>query len=270
MALNEAFFRIKSNTLSIWSWSSDARVFNKESSRSLWFLSSWITRLTATFRLRSRVGSKKHSVPADRQALHGDSGPEHYIEQITTISHFVPNFRTRRRGRNGKENRDQLMHRLTFLFACLHARQAVEFFFGLLTAVDICGANMRGGPGASAGNCFVFSWGLIFIFKRSASRSMISQRNASGFLTEIYRDWSFRGNGNLKQRFVGTDFWDSAGKTVLYTRLKHGPNASSYGPSKSTSPTSHQHDVRKGVSVMSQWYGRHGAVRYLRMKVGHN
>jgi len=234
MALNEAFFRIKSNTLSIWSWSSDARVLNKESSRSLWFLSSWIVRLTATFRLRSRVGSKKHSVPADRQALHGDSGPEH------------------------------------FLFACLHARQAVEFFFGLLTAVDICGANMRGGPGASAGNCFVFSWGLIFIFKRSASRSMISQRNASGFLTEIYRDWSFRGNGNLKQRFVGTDFWDSAGKTVLYTRLKHGPNASSYGPSKSTSPTSHQHDVRKGVSVMSQWYGRHGAVRYLRMKVGHN
>lgn len=90
-------------------------------------------------------------------------------------------------------------------------------------------------------------------------------------LAEIYHDWSFRGNGNfMKQRLVGTDFWDSAGKTILYTRLRHGPNASSYGPSKSTSPTSHQHDVRKGVSVMSQWYGRHGAVRYLRMKVGHN
>lgn len=46
------------------------------------------------------------------------------------------------------------MHQLTFLFAALHARQAVEFFFGLLTAVDVCGANMRGGPGANAGNCF--------------------------------------------------------------------------------------------------------------------
>jgi hypothetical protein len=57
------------------------------------------------------------------------------------------------------------MHQLTFLFAALHARQAVEFFFGLLTAVVVCGANMRGGPGASAGNCFVFSWGVIFIFQ---------------------------------------------------------------------------------------------------------
>jgi hypothetical protein len=58
------------------------------------------------------------------------------------------------------------MHQLTFLFAALHARQAVEFFFGLLTAVVVCGANMRGGPGASAGNCFVFSWGVIFIPKK--------------------------------------------------------------------------------------------------------
>lgn len=91
-------------------------------------------------------------------------------------------------GETERENRDQSMHWLTFLFACLHARQAVEFFFGLLTAVDVCGANMRGGPGANAGNCFVFSWGLIFIFKRSASRSMTSQRNASGLLTEIHRD----------------------------------------------------------------------------------
>lgn len=44
------------------------------------------------------------------------------------------------------------MQRLAFLFAALHARQAVEFFFGLLTAVDVCGANRRGGPGANAGN----------------------------------------------------------------------------------------------------------------------
>lgn len=68
------------------------------------------------------------------------------------------------------------MHQLTFLFAALHARQAVEFFFGLLTAVDVCGANMRGGPGASAGNCFVFSWGVIFILKRSALRTMVAKK----------------------------------------------------------------------------------------------
>lgn len=85
-------------------------------------------------------------------------------------------------GGTERKNRDQLVHRLTFLFACLHARQAVEFFFGLLTAVEVCGANMRVGPGANAGNCFMFSWGLIFIFKRSASWRMISKRNASGFV----------------------------------------------------------------------------------------
>lgn len=96
-------------------------MLNKESSRSLWFVSSWIVRLTATFRLRSRVGSKKHLVPVDRQALHGASGPEHYIEQITKISHCVPNFRTRRRGRNGKEKQgstDAPTHLPLCLFAC--------------------------------------------------------------------------------------------------------------------------------------------------------
>jgi hypothetical protein len=41
---------------------------------------------------------------------------------------------------------------LTFLFAILHAWQAVEFFFGRLTAVDDCGVSMTGGPGASGGN----------------------------------------------------------------------------------------------------------------------
>lgn len=50
------------------------------------------------------------------------------------------------------------MHLLTFLLAALHARQAVEFFFGLVTAVDVCGANIRGGPGAKAGNGFRFWW----------------------------------------------------------------------------------------------------------------
>jgi hypothetical protein len=54
-----------------------------------------------------------------------------------------------------QEETDQVKHRLTFLLAALHARQAVEFFFGLLTAVEVCGAKMRGGPGAKAGNCFV-------------------------------------------------------------------------------------------------------------------
>jgi hypothetical protein len=53
------------------------------------------------------------------------------------------------------------LHRLAFLLAALHARQAVEFFFGFVTAVDICGANMRGGPGANAGKCLALLGWLI-------------------------------------------------------------------------------------------------------------
>jgi hypothetical protein len=130
-------------------------------------------------------------VLVDRQALHGASGPEHYIERNTNISRFSPKSGTSQKRREGKgkgKERNQPMHQLTFLFAALHARQAVEFFFGLLTAVVVCGANMRGGPGASAGNCFVFSWGVIFIFERSALRTMVSKKLVgSRCLTEIYR-----------------------------------------------------------------------------------
>lgn len=69
---------------------------------------------------------------------------------------------------------EQHEHRLTFLFAALHARQAVEFFFGFVTAGDVCGANVRGGPGANAGNCFALLW-LIFMSTRSSSWMMISR-----------------------------------------------------------------------------------------------
>lgn len=55
---NEAFFRIKSITLSNWGWSADPSVLSKDSRRYLWLVSSWIVRFTATFRLRSRLGSK--------------------------------------------------------------------------------------------------------------------------------------------------------------------------------------------------------------------
>jgi hypothetical protein len=41
---------------------------------------------------------------------------------------------------------------ITFLFAVLHARQAVEFFFGRLTAIDACMGSIRGGPGARGAN----------------------------------------------------------------------------------------------------------------------
>lgn len=120
------------------------------------------------------------------------------------------NFGTRRRGRNGKENRDQLMRRLTFLFACLHARQAVEFFFGLLTAVDVCGANMRGGPGANAGNCFVFSRGLIFIFQKICLAEYdlqmeclgISDRNIPRL--KLPRQWEFDEATICRNRLFGT------------------------------------------------------------------
>lgn len=55
--------------------------------------------------------------------------------------------------RTPKRQSGDSLRQLTFLFAALHAKQAVEFFFGLVTAVDVCGANIRGGPGAKVGNC---------------------------------------------------------------------------------------------------------------------
>lgn len=50
---------------------------------------------------------------------------------------------------------------LAFLFAVLQAEQAVEFFFGRLTAIDACVASMRGGPGAS-GKGLDLPWCPIF------------------------------------------------------------------------------------------------------------
>lgn len=41
----------------------------------------------------------------------------------------------------------------------------MEFFLGLLTAIADWGANVRGGPGASAGYCLELPGWLIFPFK---------------------------------------------------------------------------------------------------------
>lgn len=61
--------------------------------------------------------------------------------------------------------KEQQMRPLTFLLATLHGIHAMEFFFGLLIAVEVCGANMRGGPGAKAGNCFSLRRWFIFALK---------------------------------------------------------------------------------------------------------
>lgn len=58
------------------------------------------------------------------------------------------------------------VQKLTFLLAALHARHAVEFFLGLLTAIDDCGATTRGGPGASGAKDLEALWWLIFCAKK--------------------------------------------------------------------------------------------------------
>lgn len=107
-----------------------------------------MVRLTATLRLKSRLGSKwqSFSEPVLKQALHGDGGPEHYKDWANISSGLSDHTL------NGE---------LAFLFAVLQAEQAVEFFFGRLTAIDACVASMRGGPGAS-GNGLDLSWCPIF------------------------------------------------------------------------------------------------------------
>lgn len=94
ISFNGALSRIKCTKSSSCRGSADPRAPSKNSSKSLWFDSSWIVRLTATLRLRSRVGSKRHLVLVVAQALHGASGPEHYNQQKATISlgHHLGDF----------------------------------------------------------------------------------------------------------------------------------------------------------------------------------
>lgn len=123
-------------------------------------------RLTATFRRRSSVSSKMHSDSAASHARHGDGRPLHYKDVSLWASHPLnknsfPNTSqeiTASQSRHCQTRRSRKHHigdEVTFRFACLHARQAVEFFFGREVGTEEV-APARG-PGASVGSCLLLS-----------------------------------------------------------------------------------------------------------------